>query len=158
MNTECVSISGKIRTFIVDKTLTINGACADAKVVGQKLNEIAGMVNPGGGGSGGVTVDQVTEIVQDEIGKLDYATTETYAASVSTSWASNNTQTVSVSGILATDNPVVDVVLGSDADANEAYLEAWGMVNRIVTADGSVTLYATDVPETAFTIQLKVVR
>lgn len=85
------------------------------------------------------------------------ATTETYTASVGTAWTAN-TQTVSVSGILASDNPVVDVVLGSDADANAAYLEAWGKVNRIVTAGDSVTLYATDAPETAFTIQLKVVR
>ena len=85
------------------------------------------------------------------------ATTETYTASVGTTWTAN-TQTVAVAGILATDNPIVDVVLGADADANEAYLEAWSMVTRIVTANGSVTLYASDVPETAFNIQLKVVR
>lgn len=97
------------------------------------------------------TADEAKETAENA------ATTETYTASVGTTWTAN-TQTVSVSGILATDNPVVDVVLGSDADANEAYLEAWGKVTRIVTADGSATLYATDVPETAFTIQLKVVR
>ena len=86
------------------------------------------------------------------------ATTETYTASVGTTWTGDYSQTVGVVGILATDNPVVDVVLGTDADANEAYLEAWGMVTRIATANGSVTLYASDAPASAFTIQLKVVR
>lgn len=93
--------------------------------------------------------------VDDQTGTK--ATTETYTTSVGTTWTAN-TQTISVAGILATDNPIVDVVLGADADANAAYLEAWGKVTRIVTADGSVTLYATDAPGTAFTIQLKVVR
>ena len=35
--TEYASLSGKIHTFVVDKTLTISGACADAKVVGDKM-------------------------------------------------------------------------------------------------------------------------
>lgn len=91
------------------------------------------------------------------------ATTVSYTASVPASWVEETAnggyyQIVAVGGILSTDNPIVDVVLGTDADANEAYLEAWGVVTRIVTADDSVTLYATDVPETAFTIQIKVVR
>lgn len=90
------------------------------------------------------------------------ASTATYTVPVDTSWSENSAggyyKTVTVSGILASDNPIADVVLGSDVDANEAYRGAWGVVTRIVTADGSITLYATDVPETAFTIQLKVVR
>ena len=91
------------------------------------------------------------------------ATTATYTASVTTSWTANSGggyyKTVSVSGILATDNPVADIVLGSDIDANALYLEAWALVTRITTASNSITLYANgDAPETAFTCQLKVVR
>lgn len=91
------------------------------------------------------------------------ASTATYTVSVNTSWSQNSAggfyKTVSVSGMLATDNPIADVVLGSDVDANILYLEAWALVTRISTAANSITLYAHgDAPATAFTIQLKAVR
>ena len=41
-NTEYASLSGKIRTFVVDKTLTISGACADAKATGDAIETKAG--------------------------------------------------------------------------------------------------------------------
>lgn len=41
-NTEYASLSGKIRTFVVDKTLTISGACADAKATGEAIESKAG--------------------------------------------------------------------------------------------------------------------
>ena len=66
--------------------------------------------------------------------------------------------TVAVAGILSTDNPFADVVLGIDRDANALYLDSWAKVERIVTNDNSITLYASGVPDTTFTIQLKVVR
>ncbi len=91
------------------------------------------------------------------------ATTFLYTAIVTTTWKlrSDGTyyyQDVSVDGILESDTPIADVVLGADADANAAYLEAWACVNRISTADGSITLYASEAPGSAMTIQLKVVR
>lgn len=35
--TEYASLSGKIHTFVVDKTLSISGACADAKATGDAV-------------------------------------------------------------------------------------------------------------------------
>lgn len=91
------------------------------------------------------------------------ASTATYMVSIDTSWTANSAggyyKTVTVSGILASDNPIADVVLGSDVDANALYLEAWACVTRITTAANSITLYANgDAPTTAFTCQLKAVR
>ena len=69
------------------------------------------------------------------------------------------TQTVSIQGILATDVPVVDVVLSSTTSTAKSQLEAWSCVSKIETAAGSITatcfeeLPAIDIP-----IQLKVVR
>ena len=89
---------------------------------------------------------------------------QTFTVAVPVSWAADATnggyyQTVAVAGILASDNPVPDVVLGADVAANDAYLDAWGSVTRITTANGSVTLYANKkAPTSAFTMQLKVVR
>lgn len=85
-------------------------------------------------------------------------------ANISTNWIVDSAnggyyQTVTVDGIKATDNPWVDVVLGSDVDANTQYNVAWNHVTRVATSDNAVTLYANSVkPATAFTIQIKVVR
>jgi len=68
------------------------------------------------------------------------------------------TQTQEVSGILATDVPIVDVVLSGDWGVDEARLEAWGYIYRIVTSNDSITAYAREKPDVALPLQLKVVR
>ena len=68
------------------------------------------------------------------------------------------TKTVSVSGILATDTPVIDVVMSGTYSTDEARTEAWGYIYRAVTANGSITFYATEKPTVSLPIQIKVVR
>lgn len=91
-------------------------------------------------------------------------TTVTYIATTSTSWTSDTTnggyyQTIAVSGIKSTDNPIADIVLGSNVTSNKAALEAWALVTRITTDNDSVTVWANgDAPTTTFSFQLKVVR
>lgn len=90
------------------------------------------------------------------------ATTSTMEVPVSTDWleegAGSYMQMVDLEGILATDNPIADVVMGDDSSANALYAKAWSCITRIVTDDDMVVLYANKAPTTAFTIQLKVVR
>lgn len=93
------------------------------------------------------------------------AVTNTYAVSIPNSkWTEDAVNggyscSVGVNGILATDTPIADVVLGNDRDANKLYLVSWSNVTRIVTENDTITLYANDsVPITSFTMQLKVVR
>lgn len=91
------------------------------------------------------------------------AETVTYTASVDASWTENDSggyyKTVSVPGILPTDNPFADLVLGSDISSNRAMLQAWACVDRIVTDENSITLYAYNSnPQVAVNLQLKVVR
>lgn len=92
------------------------------------------------------------------------ATTSTMEVPVSTDWRADDAnggyiQMVELEGILATDNPIPDVILGDDIDANKLYKAAWSLVDRIVTEDDMITLYANgSAPTTAFTMQLKVVR
>lgn len=100
--------------------------------------------------------------LMDANGKIPSERIKTLNVSVPKSWTANASggykQTIDVSGILVTDNPVVDIVLGDDVAANKLYLDAWGCIGSITTANGSITLYAYDnAPETAFTIKLKVV-
>lgn len=42
--TEYASLSGKIHTFVVDKTLSISGACADAKATGDAVESAVNSV------------------------------------------------------------------------------------------------------------------
>lgn len=90
--------------------------------------------------------------------------TETITMTVTTDWLADDVnggylQMVELDGILATDNPIADVVMGDDVAANELYAKAWSCITRIFTEDDMVTLYANkEAPTTAFTVQLKVVR
>ena len=60
--------------------------------------------------------------------------------------------------MLATDNPMVDILAGGDNAANKLYAEAWGKVLRAVAYDGGVQIWCTAAPTTAFPVQFKVVR
>ncbi len=89
------------------------------------------------------------------------AKTVTYTTTLDTTWsgsASPYTKTQTVTGILATDNPVVDIQMSGTFATDEARLEAWGNIYRITTAANSITLYATEKPTVSLPIQLKVVR
>lgn len=90
------------------------------------------------------------------------ATTTLYTATLSSSnWSSSApyTQTVSVSGILSTDIPIVDVVLDQSTSTAISQIEAWMNVSKIETANGSITATCfEEKPTINIPIQLKVVR
>ena len=90
------------------------------------------------------------------------ATTTVYTATVGTSWSGSTapyTQTITVSGILSTDTPIVDINFnGVDYSSKEDIVTAWSSIYRITTANNSITVYADEKTETSVPIQLKVVR
>ena len=96
------------------------------------------------------------------LNKLGHVYHATLTATLNTSgWTETEapfTQVQAVSGILATDVPIVDVVLSGDWGVDEARLEAWGYIYRIVTSNDSITAYAREKPDVALPLQLKVVR
>ena len=89
------------------------------------------------------------------------ATTATYTATIGTSWsgsAAPYTQAITVSGITANDNPIVDVKPSNTYATGKAQVEAWGSIYRIVTAANKITVYANEKTTTSIPIQLKCVR
>lgn len=95
------------------------------------------------------------------LASLGAAKTVTLTCTVPVSWTASGsyyTQTVAVTGMLAADNPVADILPGTDHDANKLYAEAWGKVQSITTLAGKVTLWCTEAPTVAFPTQFKVVR
>jgi hypothetical protein len=67
-------------------------------------------------------------------------------------------QSVALSGILATDTPIVDIVMSGTYSTDEARIEAWGYIYRAITANGYMVFYATEKPTIPLPIQIKVVR
>ena len=95
-------------------------------------------------------------------GEIGAAQCEDIEVYIDILWESNPDggykQIIDVPQIHSYDNPIVDVVLGTNVEVNKEFIEAWGLVDRITTADGSITLYAYgDAPEADFIIRLKVV-
>lgn len=111
-------------------------------------------------------LEEINETVNEALETANNsATTKTYQVNVSNAnWIEDTVNggyycTVAVTGILATDNPIADIVLGANRETNALYLSVWSLVTRIVTEDDSVILYANEsIPSTSFTMQLKVVR
>lgn len=107
-------------------------------------------------------IEQQEETINELVAGLQsegFAKTVTYAATVGTSWTAATgyvTQTVAVQGILATDNPVIDLV--ATTAAFEAQQEAWGKIFKVTTATNAITLYASEATETEISLQIKVVR
>lgn len=107
-----------------------------------------------------------TDMIQDDAvtgDKIEAGAVSTiYTVNVGTTgWdAEDITKTVTVTGLGVNDRIVVDLdasAISSLADY-EAAAEAWSHVYRIVSADGSITLYADSVPETAFSIKILAVK
>lgn len=92
------------------------------------------------------------------------ASTAGYTAVLSSAgWsaAAPYSQTVSVAGLLATDDPLVDVSLnGADtAQAGKARTDAWTFVGRVETGNGTLTAYCyEEKPMVDLPVIIKVVR
>lgn len=98
----------------------------------------------------------------DLLNKPSVATKNTYTATFySNSWSANApyTQTVSVSGVLATDTPITDVVLSNSSSTAAQELSSWGNVSKITTAADEITATCFDeVPTVNLHIQMLVIR
>lgn len=91
--------------------------------------------------------------------RLD-AVTETYSGTLSVDgWTDNTgyfTKSVTVTGILATDNPIIDLV--TTTTGFEVEQESWGLIFKAETSANTITFYASEVPATEVNFTAKVVR
>lgn len=136
-----------VDTSVIDCATSEQGSKADSAIQGVKLN--------------GTTITPDSQKVVNV--QINETTVNTYTATIGTDWTTAETgeylQTISVSGILSTDNPIVDVVLSSEKELALSQLEAWGCISKIETTNGSITATCfEDMPGIAIPIQLKVVR
>lgn len=86
---------------------------------------------------------------------------ETWTATITATWSGSGpyTQSVTVSGILASDMPHITPVYSSDNATALAQKEAWACVSKAVAAENSITFACfEDKPATAIPIQIEVMR
>ena len=98
--------------------------------------------------------DAIDEIVTENIKNLT-------ATIPITGWTGTDvpfTLDLTMPSILASDNPIIDVVLSSVYETSQKQLKAWGNIYRIVAGSGKLTCYSNEKPEVAIPIQIKVVR
>lgn len=84
-----------------------------------------------------------------------------YTATIGTGWsgtAAPYTIAVTVTGIVASDTPMIDLNPSATFATAEKQIEAWGYVYRAVTAANKITFYATEKPEVSIPIKIKAVR
>ena len=102
------------------------------------------------------TEAEKAELVTEVSSKVKFYAT----AAIGTTWEGSGpyTQTVAVSGMLASDTPIIDLLPSTDAETAAAELEAWSMIYRIDTAADSITVYASEATTQEITIQILGVR
>ncbi|MBR2934919.1 MAG: hypothetical protein IKB79_05010 [Oscillospiraceae bacterium] len=151
----------------VPTTRTVNGKALSSDIILSAADVNAAATSHGNHVPTPQTANNATFLRNDNSwqkvtpANIGAAVTATYTATVTTSWTASGDyyyQDITVSGILATDTPIVDIVCGSDNAANKVYSENICKVFRITTSANKIRVWATEKISTAFPIQLKVVR
>jgi len=84
-----------------------------------------------------------------------------YTTTLNTTWSGSSapfTKVQTVTGILVTDTPIIDVVMSGVFATDELIADAWGLIYRAVATTNTITFYATEKPTVSLPIQLKAVR
>lgn len=117
----------------------------------QKKITVSGLLK--GSGSGNVS---------EAVAGTDYqAPVRSYTTTIPASgWAGSAapyTCDVTITGLLAADKPIVDIIPSATYATAETQLEAYGHIYRMVAQENKIVAYATDKPAVDIPIQVKVV-
>jgi len=165
-------------TASTDYATAAQGALADSALQSE-TNDLSAAVTWANVPDGNITESSVTQheaaltITESQISDLGtYAVVNVYTTTCEGSDASGGGDwvqdtidnpyiaTLTVSGLLSTDTPIVDIDLSSVAFANiDTVQNDWALVYRVeASASDTLKLYATDEPASEFSLTIKVVR
>lgn len=152
-----VTVSGLVPEDPDDPTTEVTWACnsADADVLAEyaKLTLTADTDTVHISASAAVTLDVPCLATQNGSTKQFSALKANFTATGAPAKLD-----VTVTGLLATDTPIVDIVPSTVMATADAQLEAYGAMFKMVSGAGKITVYASKPTETDVPIQLKVVR
>ena len=125
------------------------GAKADTAIQGVKLNGT--LITPDN--------QKIVDLVVSEGG----STSVKYTAEIGTVWTTGESgeylQTIEIPGILATDNPIVDLIQSTSIETAKSELEAWSLISKITTQNDNITVYCyNSAPSINLNINLLCVR
>lgn len=142
----------------VDPTLSVKGMAAEAVATKKAIDKVAGEALHKSGGAMTGALEVLEPTADAHAASKGYVDGKHLSGSITLSaygW-SRGAQTVSVSGILATDMPHWGVVYGTNKEAEK---EAFALVDELETYAGKFTFRCfEDVPTVALTIQWEVNR
>lgn len=186
LNENMPVLNGEInRIPMVDATLTKTGWAADAKEVGEQLRNISGAGELSANAIAKATAAEsaATAAVSAANEAKNTAASANSAANTAKTAADNATSfdvsvtvpttgwttvagaaysyiDIAAEGVLSTHNPVVDFDGGHSqtAAAQLEKLEWWATVFKVATYNGSIRIFATEIPSVDVPIIIKVVR
>lgn len=134
----------KVTEIVNNLTETVAGKALDA-TQGKVLKD-------------SVDAHKADEATLNQLGHIYHATLTTTLDTIWTGTEAPYSKTQTVTGLVANDNPIIDVVMSGNFEVDKEQANEWSKIYRITTADNSITLYATNKPTVGLPIQLKVVR
>ena len=132
-------------------TIIVNGGN------GRGITNATGGITEGSIGTANLA-DNVVTAPKIADGAVSQTFTTVITADGWTGEAAPYTNAVTVTGLLATDSPLVDMIPSETYETAEAETEAYANIYRMVTADNQLTAYATEKPTVDISIQIKAVR
>ena len=132
-------------------TIIVNGGN------GRGITNATGGITAGSIGTANLANGSVTAAKISD-GAVSQTFTTVITADGWTGEAAPYTNAVTVTGLLAADTPIVDMIPSETYETAEAETEAYANIYRMVTADNQLTAYATEKPTIDISIQIKAVR
>ena len=132
-------------------TIIVNGGN------GRGITNATGGITAGSIGTANLANGSVTAAKISD-GAVSQTFTTVITADGWTGEAAPYTNAVTVTGLLTTDTPIVDMIPSDTFETAEEETEAYANIYRMVTADNQLTAYATEKPNVDISIQIKAVR
>lgn len=121
-----------------------------------------GITNAGGGvPHGSIGTPELSDSAVTSSKIAANAVSSEYTATLDTTWSGSSapyTKAQTISGILATDSPIIDLVPSATYADAEAQEEAWANVYRVVASANTLTFYAKEKPEAELPVHILCVR
>jgi hypothetical protein len=140
----------KLKTFINSLIEALAAGTAAANIGAQVTN---------GGQTTNTTVQAALTTLFDK--SSEAVSTEYTAALAADGWAGEAapyTQAVTISGVLANDSPIIDLVPSSVYATAVAEDAAWGNIYRAVATADTITFYAKEAPTVALAFKARCIR
>lgn len=151
---------GAVTTDKIGAKQVTGAKIADLTIATQKLEELA--VTTSKLANGAVATAKIADAAVTRAKLGANAVSDIYTATITATWtgsAAPYSQTISVTGLLASDTPVIDIVPDDTTFATaEAQLDAWAEIYRFVAGTDTLTVYSKAETTTAIPIQILCVR